>query len=147
MIFGTFSFRGCRGQSLALVWNIRVKSQMCNTAEHAFKEKSAQLLILLPLITIYFYSFQCETPCRTEWVLCSSKPSFRHLNQYCDCFKRWATRKQTWIVELRRKVVEIWASKMNIKLTDKHDTYICTTNTKDILQNLGRYLGVWKEKS
>ena len=36
---------------------------MCNTAEHAFKEKSAQLLILLPLITIYFYSFQCETPC------------------------------------------------------------------------------------
>ena len=36
---------------------------MCNAAEHAFKEKSAKLLILLPLRTIYFYSFQCETPC------------------------------------------------------------------------------------
>ena len=32
-------------------------------AEHAFKEKSAKLLILLPLRTIYFRTFQCETPC------------------------------------------------------------------------------------
>ena len=36
---------------------------MCNTAEHAFKEKSAKLLILLPLRTIYFGTFQCEIPC------------------------------------------------------------------------------------
>ena len=39
---------------------------MCNAAEHAFKEKSAKLLILLPLRTIYFQTFQCETPCITE---------------------------------------------------------------------------------
>ena len=30
----------------------------------AFKEKSAKLLILLPLRTIYFRTFQCGTPCR-----------------------------------------------------------------------------------
>ena len=38
---------------------------MCNAAEHAFKEKSAKLLILLPLRTIYFRTFQCGTPCIT----------------------------------------------------------------------------------
>ena len=32
-------------------------------AEHAFKEKSAKLLILLPLRTILKRTFQCETPC------------------------------------------------------------------------------------
>ena len=36
---------------------------MCNAAEHAFKEKSTKLLILLPLRTIYNRTFQCETPC------------------------------------------------------------------------------------
>ena len=36
---------------------------MCNAAEHAFKEKSAKLLILLSLRTIYFRTFQSETPC------------------------------------------------------------------------------------
>ena len=30
--------------------------------EHAFEEKSTKLLILLPLRTIYFRTFQCETP-------------------------------------------------------------------------------------
>ena len=39
---------------------------MCNAAEHAFKEKSAKLLILLPLRTIYFQTFQCETPCSNK---------------------------------------------------------------------------------
>ena len=63
MIFGTLSFRGCGGQPLALVWNIRVKSQMPITPEHAFEEKSTKLLILLPLRTIYNRTFQCETPC------------------------------------------------------------------------------------
>ena len=63
MIFGTLSFRGCWGQSLALVWNIRVKSQMPITTEHAFKEKSTKSLILLPLRTLYNRTFQCETPC------------------------------------------------------------------------------------
>ena len=63
MIFGTLSFRGRGGQLLVLVWNIRVKSQMPITTEHAFKEKSTKLLILLHLRTIYNRTFQCETPC------------------------------------------------------------------------------------
>ena len=63
MIFGTLSFRGCGGQPLALVYDIRVKSQMPTAPEYAFKEKSTKLLILPPLRTIYFRTFQCETPC------------------------------------------------------------------------------------
>ena len=39
---------------------------MCNAAEHAFKVKSAKLLILLSLRTIYFRTFQSETPCRSK---------------------------------------------------------------------------------
>ena len=35
-------------------------------AEHAFKEKSAKLLILLPLRTILKRTFQCETPCKLD---------------------------------------------------------------------------------
>ena len=66
MLFGTLSFRDCGGQHLALLWNIRVKSQMPITAEHAFKEKSTKLLFLLPLRTIYNRTFQCETPCMTS---------------------------------------------------------------------------------
>ena len=34
--------------------------------EHAFKETSTKLLILLPLRIIYNCTFQCETPCR-KW--------------------------------------------------------------------------------
>ena len=63
MIFGNLSFRGCGGQPLALVWNVRLKSQMPISPEHAFEEKSTKLLILLPLRTIYNRTFQCETPC------------------------------------------------------------------------------------
>jgi hypothetical protein len=37
-------------------------------AEHAFKEKSAKLLILLPLRTILKRTFQCETPCSTLYI-------------------------------------------------------------------------------
>ena len=66
MIFGTLTFRGCRGQPLALVRNIRVKSQMPIAPEHAFEEKSTKLLILLPLRTIYNRTFQCETPCSKQ---------------------------------------------------------------------------------
>ena len=51
MIFGPLSFIGCGGQPLVLLWNTRVKSQMPITPEHAFKEKSTKLLILLPLRT------------------------------------------------------------------------------------------------
>ena len=40
------------------------ETQMPITAEHAFKEKSAKLLILLPLRTISKWTFQCEIPCR-----------------------------------------------------------------------------------
>ena len=39
-------------------------------AEHAFKEKSTKLLILLPLRTIYNRTFQCETPCRIDLFRC-----------------------------------------------------------------------------
>ena len=63
VIFGNLSFRGCGGQPLSLLWNIRVKSQMPAATEHDFKEKSTKLLILLPLRTIYFRTCQCETPC------------------------------------------------------------------------------------
>ena len=63
MIFGTLSFRGCGGQPLALICNIRVKSQMPITPVHVFEEESTKLLILLPLRTIYNRTFQCETPC------------------------------------------------------------------------------------
>ena len=66
MIFDTLTFRGCRGQPLALVRNIRVKSQMPITPKHAIEEKSTKLLILLPLRTIYNRTFQCETPCRRK---------------------------------------------------------------------------------
>ena len=45
---------------------------MCNAAKHAFKEKSAKLLILLSLKTIYFRTFQSETPCIT---ILSTPPS------------------------------------------------------------------------
>ena len=57
------SFRGCGGHPLELVLNIRVKSQMPTSPEHAFKEISTKLLILLPLRTIYNRTFQYETPC------------------------------------------------------------------------------------
>ena len=38
---------------------------MPTTLEHAFKEKSTKLLILLPLRTIYFRTLQFETPFKT----------------------------------------------------------------------------------
>jgi hypothetical protein len=60
---GTLTFRGCGGLPLALVRNVRVKSQMPIAPEHTFEEKSTNLLILLPLRTIYNRTFQCETPC------------------------------------------------------------------------------------
>ena len=68
MIFGTLPFRGCGGQPLALVSNIRVKSQMPIDPEHAIKEKPTKLLILLPLRTLYNRTCQCETPCM-RWIL------------------------------------------------------------------------------
>ena len=38
------------------------------TPKHAFKEKSIKLLILLPLRTIYNRTYQCETPCTTNYI-------------------------------------------------------------------------------
>ena len=43
--------------------NIMIKSQIPAALEHAFKKTN--LLILLPLRTIYFHTFQCETPCNS----------------------------------------------------------------------------------
>ena len=43
------------------------------TPEHAFKEKSTKLLILLPLRTSYNRTFQCETPCITLLTLTKYK--------------------------------------------------------------------------
>ena len=37
---------------------------MSTAPEHAFKEASTKLLILPPLRTIYFRTFQCETHCK-----------------------------------------------------------------------------------
>ena len=39
------------------------ETQMPIALEHAYKEKSTILLILLPLRTIQKRTFQCETPC------------------------------------------------------------------------------------
>ena len=39
------------------------ETQMPITPKHAFKEKLAKLLILQHLRSIYFQTFQCETPC------------------------------------------------------------------------------------
>ena len=38
---------------------------MATVPEYTFKEKSTKLLILPPLRTISFRTFQCETPCTT----------------------------------------------------------------------------------
>ena len=43
MIFGTLTFKGCGGQTLALVRNIGVKSQLPIAPEHAIGEKSIKL--------------------------------------------------------------------------------------------------------
>ena len=40
---------------------------MPTTPEYAFKEGSIKLLVLPPLRTIYFRTFQCDIPC-----MCSS---------------------------------------------------------------------------
>ena len=41
-------------------------TQMPIAPEQAFKEKSTKLLILLPIRTIYFWTFQFEAPCMTN---------------------------------------------------------------------------------
>ena len=43
---------------------------MPTAPEYAFKEKSTKLLILPPLRTIYFRTFQCETPCKRVQIFC-----------------------------------------------------------------------------
>ena len=77
MIFGTLTFRGCRGQPLALVKNIRVKSQMPISPEDASKEKSTKSLILLPLRTVYNRTFQCETPCISSYCSISALKCYK----------------------------------------------------------------------
>ena len=54
---------------------------MSTALEHAFKEKSTKLLILLPLRTIYFWTFQCETPC-TMGKGYTIVISFHHIDYY-----------------------------------------------------------------
>ena len=44
---------------------------MPTAPEHVFKEKSTKILILLPVRTIYFQTFQCETPCTIASTLIS----------------------------------------------------------------------------
>ena len=110
MIFGTLSFRGCGGQPLALVWNIRVKSQMPISPEHAFKEKSTKSLIHLPLRTIYNRTFQCETPC-SLYCMCI-RPSGYH-----NALASWPWYSLEAILEYiqmhKMYFIEIW---MHIKL-------------------------------
>ena len=62
MIFNTLSFRNCGGQSLALVCSIRIKRQMPTVPEHDFKEKSTNLLILLPPEPFTFGHFNVRHP-------------------------------------------------------------------------------------
>ena len=50
---------------MSFMQNVIDETQMPITPEHAFKEKSTKLLILLSLRTIYNRTFQCETPCST----------------------------------------------------------------------------------
>ena len=52
---------------------------MSTAPENAFKEKSTKLLIILPLRTIYFRTFQCETPSNTLWISALSQNIFLHL--------------------------------------------------------------------
>ena len=43
-------------------------SKMSTAPERAFKEKATKLLILQPLRTNYFWTFQCETPCNNYMI-------------------------------------------------------------------------------
>ena len=49
------------------------ETQMPITPEHAFKEKSPKLLILLSLRTVYNHTFQYETPCNCSLSLLCTK--------------------------------------------------------------------------
>ena len=51
---------------MSFMYKLIDETQMPITAEHPFKEKSTKLLTLLPLRTIYFRTFQCETVCSKE---------------------------------------------------------------------------------
>ena len=63
------------------------ESQMPIAPKHAFKEKSTKLLILPPLRTIYFRTFQCEIPCislgTTLIVIQKYVPD--RLHRHCHC--------------------------------------------------------------
>ena len=49
------------------IFNVKIdETQIPIAPEHAFKEKSAKILILLPLRTVYFRTFQCETSSNKE---------------------------------------------------------------------------------
>ena len=84
--------------NLALVWNVRLKSQMPISPEHAFEEKSTKLLILLPIRTIYNRTFQCETPCKTRvwgpsilliWQQQKGDTCARVADNHIGCSWRW----------------------------------------------------------
>ena len=56
----------CGGQAMSSIQKLMDDTQMPIAPEQAFKEKSTKLLILLPIRTIYFRTFQFETPCMTN---------------------------------------------------------------------------------
>ena len=67
--FGILQTWGCGGQAVSFMWKLIDETQMPIALKHVFKEKSRKLLILLPLRTIYFRTFHCETPCsfKSKW--------------------------------------------------------------------------------
>ena len=66
MIFGSLSFRGCGGQPLALLWNIRVKSQMPIPPEHAFIEKLPKFWSFYPSKRPTIAHFNVRHPVETD---------------------------------------------------------------------------------
>ena len=73
-------------------------------AEHAFKEKSAKSLILLPFRTISKRTFQCETPC----IKANEVPSITV--EWLDKFQSFLNfgPKCIYKIEMKQKKTETW---------------------------------------
>ena len=115
VIFGNLSFRGCGGQPLSLLWNIRVKSQMPAATEHDFKEKSTKLLILLPLRTIYFRTCQCETPCSNYYNEKKYNNHYEHnfegkakIRVFLALISKWLLTNKIPITFFNSSILEVW---------------------------------------
>ena len=72
------------------------ETQMPIAPKDAIKEKSAKLLIPLPLRTIYFQIFQCETPCIIYITLSCALLCFALLKLFVYIFLIWARKKNTF---------------------------------------------------